>query len=201
MKLKTFFGVTLAGAGLAWCLYKRSRAHKVQLEPVHSFEPEKYLGKWYEIARLDNCFERNLNNTTAHYSLNQNGTLKVVNKGYNYVNHEHKESIGVARFIGPSDIGALEVSFFGPFYSDYTIIALDKSYKHSLVAGRNRDFLWILSRDPSIPERVLNEFLEIALEYEYDIDKLIRVEHDHVSEVSKGSVVGKAVSQLFARNN
>lgn len=201
MNTKTFLGGLLAGAGIACYVYNRSRAHKVAPDPVDSFDPEKYLGKWYEIARLDYFFERNLNNTTAHYSLNRDGSIRVVNKGYNYVTHEHKQAVGVARFTGPKDLGALKVSFFGPFYSDYTVIALDKNYKYSLVAGRNRDYLWILSRETTIPDKVLEEFLTIAVDYDYDIEKLIRVEHDHVADQGNNSVVGKAIQQLFSRNN
>lgn len=201
MKARTFFAGILAGAGLACYLYRKSRAHKVALDPVHPFDPEKYLGKWYEIARLDNCFERHLNNTSAHYSLNSNGTIRVVNKGYNYMTHEHKQSVGTARSVGPGDTGALEVSFWGPFYSDYTILALDKHYKYSLVAGKNRDYLWLLSREISMPDKVLNQFLEIAHDAGYDIEKLIRVEHDHVTDQSRESVIGKTLQQLFAGNN
>jgi apolipoprotein D and lipocalin family protein len=199
MRIKTFIGGVLAGGSIAWYLYKRSRAHKVALDPVHPFEPEKYLGKWYEIARLDTCFEKNLNNTTAHYSLNPSGSIRVVNKGYNYVTHEHKQSTGLARFVGGRDIGALEVSFFGPFFSDYTILSLDKNYKYALVAGKDRDYLWILSRETTIPERFMNQFLEIALEYGYDIDRLIRVEHDHITDPGQESVVSKAINQIFTR--
>ena len=199
MSMKALLGGVMAGAGVAWYLYKRSRAHTVQLDPVHPFDPEKYLGKWYEIARLNHCFERNLNNTTAHYSLNPNGTIRVVNRGYNYLTHEHKESTAVARFTGPQDIGALEVSFTPPFfYSAYLILALDKNYKYALVAGKDRDSLWILSRETTIPEKVLNEFLEIAVSHDYDVEKLIKVEHDHIADTSKDSLITKTVNKMFS---
>lgn len=197
MKFRTLIAGTIAGAGLSYYLYKRARAHKMALDPIHPFDPEKYLGKWYEIARLDTWFERNLNNTTAHYSLNPDGTIKVVNKGYNYVTHRHKQATGVAKFVGPRDIGALKVSFFGPFYSDYTIIALDKKYQYSLVAGENLDYLWILSREPSMPDTVLNQYLELAQELGYDLDKLISVTHDQVVDPSKSSLIDKALHKLF----
>lgn len=198
MKVKTLFAGILAGAGLACYLYNRSRAHKAPLDPVHPFDPEKFMGKWYEWARLDNCFERNLNNTSAHYALNPNGTIRVVNKGYNHVTHEHRKATGTAKFTGPKDIGALEVSFFGPFYSDLTVLAVDKQYKHALLAGRNLDYLWILSRDTSFPDKLLDHFLEIAVEAGYDVDKLIRIDHDHVVDPGGSSVVSKAIQQIFA---
>jgi apolipoprotein D and lipocalin family protein len=201
MKTRSLFAGILAGAGLAWFLYKRSRAHQVVLEPVQPFDSEKFLGKWYEFARLDNCFERNLNNTTAHYSLNRDGTLRVVNKGYNYVTHEHKQAVGTARFAGPRDVASLEVSFWGPFFSDYTVLALDKHYKYALVAGGDRDYLWILSREINIPDKVLNHFLELAYEIGYDIDKLVRVEHDHVTNENQDSLINKTFQQLFSKNS
>jgi len=197
MKLRTIFAGVVAGAGLACYLYNKARAHKAPLDPVHPFDPEKYLGKWYEIARLDTWFEKNMNNTTAHYSMNPDGTIKVVNKGYNYVTHRHKQSSAVARFTGPTDIGALEVSFFRPFFSDYNIIALDKNYQYSLVAGKNLDYLWILSREPHIPDNVLNSYLELAHHLGYDISKLIRVEHDQVTDPKQNSLIDRALHKIF----
>ncbi len=102
---------------------------------VSSFEKEKYLGKWYEIARLDFKFEKNLDNTTAHYSINENGTIRVENRGYDTVKKEWKEAIGKAKFVESDDIAKLKVSFFGPFYGGYNVIAIDKDYQYALVAG------------------------------------------------------------------
>ena len=92
------------------------------IKAVNSFDKQKYLGKWFEIARLDFYFERNLNNTTAEYSLNKNGSINVINRGFNYKTQKWKQANGKARFIGDSSIAMLEVSFFGPFYSGYNEI-------------------------------------------------------------------------------
>ncbi|MBT28401.1 MAG: hypothetical protein CMO01_01990 [Thalassobius sp.] len=146
--------------------------------PVSSFEVNKYLGKWYEIARMDFKFERNLNNTTAEYSFNEDSTIKVINRGYNYVEEEWDEAIGKAKFSDDADIAALKVSFFGPFYAPYNVIALDKEYKYALVAGKNLDYLWILSREKTIPDQIKEKYLNKAKEIGYNIDELVWVEHD-----------------------
>lgn len=148
------------------------------VEAVQQFEKEKYLGKWYEIARFDFSFERNLNNTTATYTLNENGTIKVVNRGYNYKTKEWKEATGKAKFVENDSVAKLKVSFFGPFYGGYNVIALDDEYKYALIAGGSLDYLWILARAKSIPEDVKRDYLIIAKEYGFDTSQLIWVEHD-----------------------
>ncbi|CDF78182.1 lipocalin family protein [Formosa agariphila KMM 3901] len=147
-------------------------------EAVTPFNKEKYLGKWYEIARLDFKFEKDLNNTTANYSINSNQTIKVENKGYNYKKDKWQEAEGKAKFVDSDSIAKLKVSFFGPFYSGYNVIALEDNYKYALVAGKNLDYLWILSRETFIPESIKQDFLKKAKEIGYNTDDLIWVEHD-----------------------
>lgn len=145
---------------------------------VKSFNKEKYLGKWYEIARFDFTFERNLNNTTAEYSLNKNGTIKVDNRGFDTINKEWKQSIGKAKFVKNEDIGMLKVSFFGPFYGGYNILALDDEYKYALIGGSSLKYLWILSREKSIPDYIKENYLKIAKNIGYDTSKLLWIEHN-----------------------
>lgn len=145
---------------------------------VQNFEKEKYLGKWYEIARMDFRFEKDLNNTTAEYSVREDGKIKVDNKGYNYVKKEWSQAIGKAKFADKEDVAMLKVSFFGPFYTGYNVIALDADYQYALVAGKNTDYLWILSREKTIPENIKTEYLKIAEEIGYKISDLVWVEHD-----------------------
>ncbi|MDD2313831.1 MAG: lipocalin family protein [Proteiniphilum sp.] len=145
---------------------------------VTPFHKEKYLGKWYEIARLDFKYERGLNNTTAQYSLNDDGTIRVVNRGYAYAKDEWNEAVGKAKFVGDDNVAKLKVSFFGPFYSGYNVIALDEEYRYALVAGKNLKYLWILSRDTTIPDDVKENYLRIAEEIGYNTSELIWVEHD-----------------------
>ena len=145
---------------------------------VTSFDKEKYLGKWYEFARFDFKFEKNLNNTTAEYSLNENGTIKVVNRGYNTVNNQWQQSIGKAKFVKNDSIAMLKVSFFGPFYGGYNVLAIDTDYKYALVAGGSLKYLWILSRETSIPEETKVKYLEIAENIGFETSNLLWIVHD-----------------------
>jgi apolipoprotein D and lipocalin family protein len=145
---------------------------------IEGLEKERYLGKWYEIARYDFAFEKDLKNTTAEYSANANGTIAVRNRGFNYKKNKWEEALGRARFRGPDTRGELEVSFFGPFYAAYNIIALDRDYRYALVAGRNTKYLWILSRTKTIPEEVRKDYLDRASSLGYDLSALVWVEQD-----------------------
>ncbi len=145
---------------------------------VKNFDAQKYLGKWYEIARFDFRFERNLDHTTATYSLNDDGTLKVDNQGYNYVKKKNSQAIGKAKFRGDKTEAALKVSFFGPFYAAYNVIALDSEYKYALIVGKNLKYLWILSREKTIPDEIKQAYLKQARDLGFDVDKLIWVNQD-----------------------
>lgn len=146
--------------------------------PVQNFDSKKYFGKWYEIARIDFRFEKNLNNVTAEYSPKVNGHIKVDNKGFDYTKNEWKQSVGEARFVGKDNIGRMKVSFFKPIWSGYNIIDLDEDYKYALVAGNSLDNLWILSREKTIPENIKQRFLKKAKDIGYNTESLIWVEHD-----------------------
>lgn len=145
---------------------------------IRPFNVEKYLGKWYEIARLDFKYERGLNNTTAEYSLRDDGKIKVDNKGFNPKTNEWKEAIGKAKFAGDKELAMLKVSFFGPFYSGYNVIALDEEYKYALVAGKNLKYLWILSRETTIPDSIKQSYLKTAEGIGYKTSDLLWVVHD-----------------------
>jgi len=148
---------------------------------VDSVEANQYLGTWYEIARLDHSFERDLEQVTATYSINPNGSIKVVNRGYNPKTQEWKEAIGKAYFIDPPNAdgtftGKLKVSFFGPFYGAYNIIALDKPYyNYVMICGPSRDYLWILARTPQLAYPIKQELIAKANSLGFDTDRLIYV--------------------------
>ena len=145
---------------------------------VKPFYIEKFLGKWYEIARMDFKYERNLNNTTAEYSVRDDGKIKVDNKGFNTKKKEWEQAVGKAKFAGDKNVAMLKVSFFGPFYSGYNVIALDNDYKYALVAGKNLKYLWILSRETTMPEDVKQNYLKIAGDLGYKTSELLWIEHD-----------------------
>ncbi|HBV40917.1 MAG TPA: hypothetical protein DEF05_14860 [Erwinia sp.] len=146
--------------------------------PIEGFNADLYLGSWYEIARLDHRFERGLDHVTATYSKRDDGGLKVVNRGFNVKKQRWQESIGKAYFTGSPSQAALKVSFFGPFYGGYNVIALDKDYQHALVCGPNRNYLWILSRTPQLDDKVKEELTAKARQAGFDVNKLIWVKQD-----------------------
>jgi len=148
------------------------------LKAVHPFDLNKYLGTWYEIARFDYSFERNMNNVTATYSMRKDGLIKVDNKGYDTVKQKWKQSVGKAKPANDPQTAMLKVSFFGPFYAGYNVIAIDPDYQYALIAGDNLNYLWILSRTPNLPAEVKENYLRLAQGAGYKIDKLIWVKHD-----------------------
>ncbi len=141
--------------------------------PVTGFELDRYLGQWYEIARLDHRFERGLSHVTAEYSLRDDGEVRVVNRGYDARRGEWREAVGRARFVEGADIGRLKVSFFGPFYGGYNILVLDREYRHALVSGPNHDYLWILARTPTLEPATIEPLLDTANALGFDTGALI----------------------------
>ncbi len=149
------------------------------VKPIDNFKVEKYLGKWYEIARLDHSFERGLTRVFAEYSLRDDGGLRVKNRGYSPKEGKWKESEGKAYFVKGSNQGYLKVSFFGPFYGSYVIFDLDlENYQHSLVCGPDKSYLWILARDPQIRQEVKDRLIAKAAALGFDTNKLIFVSHE-----------------------
>lgn len=146
------------------------------IEPVTGFDQDRYLGTWYEIARLDHSFERGLSQVTAEYTLNDDGSIKVINRGYNAEKGEWKEAQGRAKFVGDSDVGHLKVSFFGPFYASYVVFELDDDYSTAYITGYNRNYLWLMSRKPEVNEEVLEAFKARAAAEGFELGELIVVE-------------------------
>ena len=148
------------------------------VSPVTEFDVNRYLGNWYEIARLDHSFERGLQQVTANYSLRKDGGIQVVNRGFNSREQRWEQADGKAYFIGAKNTGRLKVSFFGPFYGAYNIIELDKEdYRYALVCGPNKDYLWILAREPVIDKKILEQLLATAAAKGFDTGSLIYVNH------------------------
>ena len=149
---------------------------------VSGFELDRYLGTWYEIARLDHRFERGLTNVSANYTLRDDGGVKVVNRGFNTKTTEWDEAIGKAYFVDAPDVGRLKVSFFGPFYGGYNILELDiENYEYALVAGPDRSYLWILARSADVSETIVQSLVEKARSLEFPVDELIYVSHSPVT--------------------
>jgi apolipoprotein D and lipocalin family protein len=148
------------------------------VEPIKGFDLNRYMGKWYEIARFDHSFERGLSKVTAEYTILENGGVQVLNRGFSVEKNKWNDAKGIAYLVGNSDIGHLKVSFFRPFYASYVIINLDlENYNYALVSGPNRSFLWILSRTPQLEDEIKNKLFKKAQELKFNTDNFIWVEH------------------------
>ena len=165
MKKKVIFVVF--AAVVAGCV----SGPKVDNTPVTALDLNRYLGEWYEIARFDHSFERGVEKAKANYTLNEDGTIKVVNSGIK--DGKPKTAIGKGK---RTDTPALlRVSFFGPFYADYRVMMIDEGYTYALVGSGSADYLWMLSRTRDLPDSTKSELLSEAKRRGYDTDKLIWV--------------------------
>lgn len=171
--MKILLLVLLLGVTLSACTSKPEN-----VEPVSDFDAQQYLGKWYEIARLDHSFEEGLSNVTATYSQREDGGIKVLNRGFNDEEGQWEEAEGKAYFVDDESTGWLKVSFFGPFYASYVVADLDENYQWSLVTGPDKDYLWILARQPTMDKSRLKALIQQAAAMGYDTDALIFVKHD-----------------------
>ncbi|MGA9573496.1 MAG: lipocalin family protein [Lysobacterales bacterium] len=175
LKMRLTIYLCVMSLGLSGCL-----GIPEGVRPVKDFDLQKYLGTWYEIARMDHSFERGLSNVTAEYSLREDGGVRVLNRGYDASKGKWKEAEGKAFFVDDSSVGQLKVSFFGPFYASYNVIALDKeAYQWSLVVGPDTDYMWILSRTPHLDEAIVNELIAQAKSHGFKTEELIFVNQDN----------------------
>jgi apolipoprotein D and lipocalin family protein len=148
------------------------------VEPVSDFELNNYLGKWYEIARLDHSFERGLNQVTAEYSMRSDGGVAVLNRGYSESKNTWKEAEGKAYFVNSATDGYLKVSFFGPFYGSYVVFELDhENYSYAFVSGPSTEYLWLLSRTPTVAPETMEKFIHMSAARGFATDDLIYVQH------------------------
>ena len=157
-----------AALGIAGCAGSNE-----QLAAVTEFQPGKYMGVWYEVARLPHYFERGMDYVEAEYTLNPDGTIRVENRGVR--GNEKRKIIGKAKLKFPKKqplTGELRVSFFGPFYSDYRILELPPDYSYAVVTGSSRDYLWILSRKPVMDRKQLDAILQRLRQWDFAVGKL-----------------------------
>ncbi len=161
-------GATAAGIAVA-----KRRSIPKGIIAMKPFDIEQYLGNWYEIARFNYRFEKGLDHTTAIYTKNEDNSIQVVNRGYDRKKEKWVQDTGKAKFAGKEDVAMLKVSFFGPFYAGYNVIAIDADYKYAMVAGKNRGYLWILSREKKMPAEVKRAYLAKAEALGFKTKKLV----------------------------
>lgn len=145
---------------------------------VTPFQLQRYLGRWYELARLDHRFERGMTDVSASYQLQPDGSVRVVNRGFDTAAGQWREAIGKALFTGTPTTASLKVSFFGPFYGGYHVAALDPDYAWALVVGPDRSYCWILARTPQLEPAQREAIVARARALDIDSSALIWVSQD-----------------------
>lgn len=171
MKLTFIFAISILLTG---CL-----GMPAKVSPVKEFDLSRYLGRWYEIARLDHSFERGLEQVTAEYSMRDDGGVSVKNRGYSPTEKQWKEAEGKAYFVNGTEEGYLKVSFFGPFYGSYVVFELDdENYEYAFVSGPDLSYLWLLSRKPTLTQGVIDRFVEQAEALGFNTKNLIFVKQN-----------------------
>jgi apolipoprotein D and lipocalin family protein len=146
------------------------------LPTVEKVDLQQYSGKWYEIARLPNSFEKGLECVTATYTLKSNGKVEVLNKGYTMGSGgKIKSAGGTARIPDPEFPGRLKVTFFWPFYGDYYILVLDENYSYALIGAPSRKYLWVLSRTRLLDEAIYSRLMDHAGKNGFNIDHVIQI--------------------------
>ena len=171
--------LTAVGA-VAWYAFRRPAIPDSAI-PVSDFDIRRYMGKWYELARIENRWERGLQRTQAEYTLLNNGSVLVENRGYDARKREWNVATGRAKPVFSADVAALKVSFFGPFYDGYNVVALDPQYRWAMVVGSQLDRFWILSRTPVLPTGVQDRLLRQASDMGIEVDRILWVHQDGVN--------------------
>lgn len=158
------------------------------VSPVEQLDTQRYLGTWYEVARLDHSFERGLSNVTADYSMREDGGLRVINRGYSAEEGDWQQAEGRAYTIEEDQPGHLKVSFFGPFFGSYVVFELDPDYQYAFVSGNTTNYLWLLARTPSVSDALKTHFLQRAEMLGFEVEDLIFVDQ----ELNQNAVFGDA---------
>jgi apolipoprotein D and lipocalin family protein len=174
MKLRSLAWLAAGG----WALYHLTQRLGVPrgVAPVQPFSLMRYLGRWYEIARIDHTYERGLTDTTADYRLLPGGKVQVLNRGYHAGSRRWRQARAIARPVPGSASAHLQVSFFWPVHTSYIVFALDDDYQHALVSGPDHDALWLLARTPQIKPSVRAALLEQARAAGFDVERLLWVD-------------------------
>jgi apolipoprotein D and lipocalin family protein len=143
---------------------------------INNFDQSRYLGQWYEVARIENRFEKGLHSVTATYTARDDGGINVINQGYSAAEQSWQKAEGKAYFVGSPDTAHLKVSFFGPFYASYVVFKLDPDYRYAFVTGNTKEYLWLLSRTPDVSDQIKQAFLDDAEALGYELNQLVWVD-------------------------
>ena len=147
------------------------------ISPVTGFDGKKFMGKWYEVARIENKFEKGLSEVTAEYTLDDSGKITVINRGYSTEDNQWKQAKGKAFFVDSDKEAYLKVSFFGPFYSSYVVFELGENYDYAFVSGADTNYLWLLSRSPEVSSDIQDNFMTLSAQRGFDLSEVVWVKH------------------------
>jgi apolipoprotein D and lipocalin family protein len=173
MKKEKALIAVAAAAGLTGIAYALWPKNKILASAIFEpFDKERYLGKWNEVARLPNLIEKDLRDLAEEYSLNADGTIKVVTRAFNTRKNKPVEATGTIKLKGSETRGQLAVAYFVPVYLDYNILDIDENYQYALVCGSGMGYLWLLSRESSMPEEMKQRFLIKAMGLGFEISDL-----------------------------
>lgn len=170
--------LVLSAVALGTAAYNILKPVRSTVPVVTDLDKSRYMGTWHEIARLDFFWEKNLTEVTATYDIQADGTIRVVNRGFDAGKNVWKERKGKAKFLGDDRTGALKVSFFGPIYAGYNIMHIDEDYKYALIFGGSTDYMWILAREKKVPESIQQKYVQYAMRAGYATDKLVWADQD-----------------------
>lgn len=170
--MKSYPIVTIFLAALA--IFNKGLAGEMQV--VTAVDLQRYLGKWYEIATIPQRFQIGCTCVTAEYSLNPNGTVKVVNSCRK--DGKSKQIIGRAKVISGSNNAKLKVSFFRPFWGDYWIVALDTDYQWAVVSNAKGSTCWILSRTKQMDDELYTNLVEQCKARGIDVSRIVKTPQD-----------------------
>jgi apolipoprotein D and lipocalin family protein len=154
-------------------------AQRLELTTVPDLDLEQYAGNWYEIARLPNSFEKGLKCITANYTLQNDGSVKVINSGFK-IEEPTKQStaIGKAKVVDANSPGKLKVSFQWPFYGKYWVLYIDENYTNAIVGTPSGKYLWILSRNDELNPEIIKDLVAKCKTFGFSTEKLIYVDHN-----------------------
>ena len=172
---KYLYALPIVAALLAHSACQANNEIKVDNSTVKTLDIQRYMGKWYEIARYNHSFEKGMNHVVTEYTLEENGKIRVENQGIK--NGKPKFIVGKGKQPNSKEYpGRLKVSFFLWFYADYYILELDEDYQYALVGSSSDNYLWILNRTPEMQKAQLDGLLQKIVQRGYDLSKLIFVE-------------------------
>lgn len=173
--MKKLFFILFLILGICSCSTAENNKN-IDNSTVKSLDITRFMGKWYEIARYEHRFEKGMSHVTATYTLKEDGRIEVLNEGIS--NGERKEAKGRAKQPDPNDPGKLKVSFFLWFYSDYYILELDKDYKYVVIGSSSDKYLWIMSREKTLPNDIISKLLNNLQQRGYDTMKLLFIDQN-----------------------